>query len=409
MTASRYAWLLVALLWVVALLNYLDRQVIFSVFPLLSRDLELSPAQLGLLSTAFLWIYGLLSPPAGYVADRFGRARVILVSLLLWSLITWATGHARDFPQLLIARALMGVSEAFYIPAALALIAATHSERTRSLATGVHQTGIYVGLVLGGAGGGWMGERYGWRAAFTILGVVGVCYAVLLTAALRPVMAPGPPTPACKPDFGKSLVRLLRLPGFPALTAVFGALSVANWLVYTWLPFYLYERFHMSLTLAGFSATFYIQAASLAGSLGGGWLGDRWSRKSSRGRVWTQALGLGVAGPFLFTLANTSSLLVLILSLVCFGLGRGFYDANAMPVLCQIARDELRATGYGVYNLAGCVLGGLAGALAGILKGRLGLGGAFQLAAALVLISAIGLVRATGALESSRPAQTTRE
>jgi len=142
MKKTHYAWALVALLWVVAMLNYLDRQVIFSLFPPLQKEFNVTAAQLGLLSTFFLWVYGIVSPLGGFLADRYSRKKIIILSLAVWSAVTWLTGHVTSFNQLLGARALMGVSEACYIPAALALIADHHGERTRSLATGLHQSGI---------------------------------------------------------------------------------------------------------------------------------------------------------------------------------------------------------------------------------------------------------------------------
>ncbi|MBI1896758.1 MAG: MFS transporter [Acidobacteria bacterium] len=391
MNARHYAWLLVGLLWVVALLNYLDRQVIFSVFPLLEADLKLTAGELGLLSTVFLWVYGILSPFAGYLADRLGRARMILVSLLVWSLVTWATGHARNFAELIMARALMGISEACYLPAALGLIADYHGPRSRSLATGLHQSGLYAGIILGGAGGGWMGERYGWRLAFTILGVAGILYFLVLRRLLKaPPRQEGETAP---PPLLLSFRKLASLPGFLAMTAVFSAVSIANWIVYTWLPLYLYERFGMSLALAGFSATFYIQAASFAGILAGGWLADSWSRRTTRGRLMTQALGLAAAAPFLFVIGVTGSQALLITALIVFGLGRGLYDCNTMPTLCQIAQPDLRSTGYGIFNFAACLAGGVAAALAGYLKAAVGLGAAFETAAILLLVSAGMLAR----------------
>jgi MFS family permease len=162
-------WLLVALLWVVAVLNYVDRQAIFSVFPLLEAELKVPAVQLGLLTTVFAWVYGLVSPFAGYVADRFGRVRMILLSLLVWSVVTWLTGHAGNIGQLLRSRSLMGISEACYIPATLGLIADYHGARTRSLATGLHQSGSYIGVIIGGAGGGWLGQDFGWHPAFTLM------------------------------------------------------------------------------------------------------------------------------------------------------------------------------------------------------------------------------------------------
>ncbi len=387
MTRTRYAWAVVALLWVVAALNYVDRQVIFSVLPLLQADLNLSPAQLGLLSTVFLWVYGILSPFAGFLADRFGRVKVILVSLLVWSAVTWLTGHARNLGELLTARALMGISEACYIPAALGLVADYHGPRTRSLATGLHQSGLYAGLVLGGIGGGWMGEHYGWRFAFTILGAIGILYVLFLRFALRKPDA-GPRSAADVPRFGSSLRSLAALPGYRTMATVFTLTSVANWVVYAWLAFYLYERFGMSLTLAGFSATFYVHASSFAGILIGGWLADTWSRRSSRGRLLTQTLGVAIGGPCLFLVGFTDSMAVLIAALVFYGVGRGLYDCNTMPVLCQIARPDLRSTGYGIFNFASCIAGGVATALAGILKDAIGLGVAFQAGAVIVLFSA---------------------
>lgn len=387
----RFAWTLVALLWVVAMLNYLDRQIIFSIFPLLKSDLALSDVQLGLLGSAFLWVYGALSPITGFLADRFGRARIIIASLLVWSTVTWLTGHARSFEELLAARALMGLSEACYIPAALALISDTHAKGKLSLATGLHSSGIYAGIVLGGVGGGWMGEHYGWRFAFVVLGAVGVVYSVVLLFSLRAGVQEHGTTE--RPRFWPSLRELLALPGFKTMALVFVAVSIANWAIYTWLPVYLYERFNLKLAAAGFSATFYIQAASVAGVLIGGWLADHWSKTSPRGRVLTQSIGVAMAAPCLFVVGFTSSQLWLIAGLIVFGLGRGFFDANTMPALAGIARPELRSTGYGVFNMVGTLTGGVIAAGAGALKSVIGLGGVFQLAAILLLVSSLALLR----------------
>ncbi|MEO8370521.1 MAG: MFS transporter [Candidatus Solibacter sp.] len=394
MSSRRYIWILVAVLWVVALLNYVDRQVIFSLFPLLSKDLDLSPVQLGLLSTVFLWVYGILSPFAGFAADRFGRVRLIAASLLVWSAVTLATGVSRTYPQLVAARGLMGLSEACYLPAALALIAQYHGSGTRSLAIGLHQSGLYLGLILGGVAGGWAGEHYGWRAPFLALGAVGILYVAVLALFFRAAPPALESTPAHRIPFRAAVLELWRLPGFGTMMAVFSAMSIANWLVNTWLPLYLYERFHMSLTEAGFTATFYIQGASVAGIVLGGWLADRWSVRNPRGRIHTQAAGLIVASPFLFLLGHTDTRIVLIAALVLFGAGRGFYDCNTMPVLCQVARDDLRSTGYGLFNFAGCMVGGIVAALAGALKNALGLAAAFQIAAAIPCLSSVLLMTA---------------
>ncbi|MBS1858218.1 MAG: MFS transporter [Acidobacteria bacterium] len=388
MGGSRYRWTLVALLWVVALLNYLDRQVIFAVFPLLEKDLRVSSVELGLLGTAFLWIYGVLSPLGGWLADRMGRRGVILLSLGVWSAVTILTGLARNYHELLIARALMGISEACYLPAALAMIADYHGERTRSRATGLHQSGLYAGIALGGLGGGWMGDHYGWRPAFFVLGAAGLVYAVVLAAGLKESPERRPRAARADPPLGESLRELAGSAPFRVVVLANMLASIAYWCVYTWLALFLFERFQVSLTTAGFSSTFYIQAASFAGILGGGWLADRWSRTNARGRLWTQAIGLFIAGPFLLMAGTTGFWWVLLPCLVCFGLGRGFFDCNLMPVVCQMVPASLRATAYGILNLTSCIAGGAMTAAGGWFKDRIGLGGAIQISAVLLLVAA---------------------
>ncbi len=381
-------WLVVALLWGVAVLNYLDRQVIFSLFPLFERDLHASAFQLGLISTVFLSVYGACSAFAGYVADRAGRVRVILISLAVWSLATWITGRVESMPQMLGARALMGVSEAFYLPAALALIADWHGPKTRSLATGLHQSGLYTGIVLGGAWGGWMGDHAGWRPVFWILGIAGVVYFGILMFALR-----DKPTGAqSSSGLANSYAQLWRSRGFMPLLLAFTAMAVANWLIYTWLPLFLYERFHMSMTSAGFSATLYIQAASYAGVIAGGVLSDRWAAKDPSARVKCQMTGLLIAAPFLVLLSVASGQPVLIAALVAFGLGRGVADCNTMSLVRELTPARLSATAYGVLNMAGCLAGGVGAAAAGAMKQHLGLGAAFQLAAVTLALGALALL-----------------
>lgn len=389
---STFAWLLVALLWVTALLNYLDRQVIFSILPLLKTELNIPEQQLGFLGGAFLWVYGLASPISGYIADRFGRIRVIIISLLVWSIVTWLTGHAQNMTQLIIIRALMGISEAFYIPAALALITEYHSKGRLSLATGIHTSGIYAGIILGGAGGGWIGQTYGWRSAFITFGVIGIVYTVIIYFVLRSKPSQSEIS-AKQPNILSSFRELLIIPGYKTMIFGFIAFSLANWAIYTWLPYYLTERFNMKLSAAGFSATFYIQAASIAGILVGGYIADKWSQTSSRGRILTQCIGIAIAAPCLFIAGYTSISIILIVALIVFGIGRGFYDCNTMPALSQIAPPHLRSTGYGIFNMAGTLSGGFIAVIAGYLKQVIGLGGVFQLAAIMLFAAYILLYR----------------
>jgi len=299
---------------------------------------------------------------------------------------------------MLLARGLMGASEAFYLPAALALIADWHGPSSRSLATGIHQSGLYTGLILGGAWGGWMGEHSGWRPVFSILGCVGAIYFVILALVLRRI-----PDSRGGADFGGSLGTLVRTSGFLLLTLAFTAMAVANWLTYTWLPLFLYERFHMSLSGAGFSATFYIQAASYAGVVAGGIASDRLALRVPRARIYCQVAGLAVAAPFLALLSATESRAILIAALITFGLGRGLFDCNTMPILREVAAPTLSATGYGVFNFAGCLVGGAGAAIAGALKQQLGLGAAFQLAALALIGGGLALLRLPAPRMSSPP------
>jgi predicted MFS family arabinose efflux permease len=260
-------------------------------------------------------------------------------------------------------------------------------------------------MAFAGAIGGSMGERHGWRAPFIVLGAVGLVYAVVLAKGLRREEPVGVEARRDSSSLGASLSAVLRLPGYSSMLTAFTAFAIANWIVYTWLPLYMFEQFHLSLAAAGFSATFYLQVASFGGILAGGWLADRWSRSSPKGRALTQALGAAVAAPFLFLVGVTGSVPVLVAALIAFGLGKGFYDASTMPVLAQVAPHAVRATGYGIFNMAGCVVGGVMAAAAGALKPLIGLAGAIQISALLLLAATLSLL-AVGRVLKDR-AQTT--
>ncbi len=391
------AWLVVALLWPVACLNYLDRLMITTMRDSLKADIAMTDAQFGLLTSVFLWVYALLSPSAGYLADRFSRSRVILGSLFVWSAVTWLTGHAQSFNQLLVARALMGVSEACYIPAALALITDYHRGPTRSLATGLHMSGLYAGAALGGLGGV-LAENFKWQSAFNLFGAIGVGYSVLLIFALRenrPTGEAGPvaDAPAEKVHLGSAFGYLFREGSFWALLAYFCLLSIANWAIYGWLPTYMGQQFKLGQGAAGMSATAYIQAASFVGVLVGGAWADRWCRSNLRGRVFVPLIGFCAAAPALYLSASTSALVLAVAGLIVFGLARGFADSNNMPILCQIAPARYRATGYGVLNFFACVLGGAMTYVAGALKdANVGLEKVFQFCAAGLVVAALLLL-----------------
>jgi len=359
--SSAYAWVVVALLWPVVMLNYLDRQMFSTIRASIREGIPsiASDQDFGTLMAVFMWVYAGLSPVGGFIADKFNRRWTVIGSLFVWSAVTWATGHARTYDQMFWSRALMGISEAFYIPAALALIADFHTGNTRARAVGIHQSGLYAGLALGGLGG-YIAQTSSWRNCFNWFGAAGVIYAIVLLVALRdaPKQTTSPAGKKVTP--GETLSALLSAPAFWILAVCFTLPAIAGWVVKNWLPTYLADTFNLKEGSAGLSATTYIQIASFVGVLLGGVIADWWMRRTLRGRIFTSALGVFLLVPALLGLGYAWSLGAAIAFMILFGIGWGFYDCNNMPILCQIARAEHRATGYGLMNLVSISVGAVA-------------------------------------------------
>ncbi len=363
----RRAWLIVALLFPVALLNYLDRQMIASMKVSVMSDVKDigSEANWGHMLASFKWVYAIFSPIGGYIADRFSRKLTICGSLFVWSLITWLTGHVGSFNELYWARTLMGISEAFYIPAALALIADYHTAGTRSRAIGVHQMGIYCGVMVGGFAG-FVADApdLGWRFMFDFTGLAGVLYAIPLLLLLRDVPRQADTQKARDPAArGGPLGELLMNRNFILLVFYFTLPALAAWVVRDWMPAILQKAFNISQGKAGVSASLYWQAAALLSAILGGWLADRWMQRSERGRIYVSAIGMMLIVPAMFGVGNApalNSFELAIASLILFGVGWGFFDCNNMPILSQIARPQMRATGYGLMNFVSMMCGGVA-------------------------------------------------
>jgi predicted MFS family arabinose efflux permease len=257
----------------------------------------------------------------------------------------------------------MGVSEAFYIPAALAMIADYHTGGTRSRAVGVHQMGIYCGVMIGGFAG-FVNEwpDFGWRGAFDYTGLAGILYAVPLLILLKDA-------PRAASTAGRRLSvlaagrELLTNISYLLLVLYFTLPAVAAWVVRDWMPSILQKEFNISQGIAGMSASIYWQGAAIGSAILGGWLADRRMKSTPRGRIQVSALGMILIIPALFGVGNAPAMHsfgLAISSLVLFGIGWGFFDINNMPILSQIARPQLRATGYGVMNFVSMFSGGLA-------------------------------------------------
>jgi MFS family permease len=373
---NRTAWLVVALLVPVALLNYLDRQLVATMRGSIIGDIPgiESQERWGHMLAWFKWTYAIASPFAGLVADRCSKPLIVAASLFAWSAVTWATGQATTYDQLLATRAAMGLSEAFYIPTALALIADHHSSATRSRAVGIHQIGIYLGVMLGSLGG-FIADAptLGWRWGFSTIGLVGAAYAVPLFFLLAEPSGRAARSRGGAESPLASWAALLRNPSFRLLLASFTLPSIAGWVVRDWMPSVLQKDLGLTQGLAGVSAVIWWQAAAIGSAILGGWLADRWMRSTDRGRIYVSALGMAAIVPALLgvgVVVGTKSLPLAIFFLMLFGFGWGFFDTNNMPILAQIVRPGQRAAGYGLMNLAGISCGGLADVGFGWLRDR---------------------------------------
>ena len=395
-----YKWAVVLMLWTICFCNYADRQAIFSVFPLLERELHLTPVQLGLLGSAFAWVYGLAAPLAGMVVDRVRRKTAILGGLHAWSAICIATVFSRTFRQLFLFRAAEGLGETFYYPASMSLISDYHGRDTRSRAMGLHQTSVYIGTIGGGFFAGLIGQYYGWRLSFVVFGTAGIVLGFVLQRFLVE-----PPRGAA--ESSEAVRHALSFPAFlrlvartPTVVCLLGAFMCANFVavvLLSWMPKFLYDKFHMGLAMSGLTATLFVQLASLAGAPVGGWLADAWRRRSPRGRLAVQCLGVLGGAPFVALCGLTSSVTVLIAALTLWGFFKGLYDANIFASVYDVVPPEARGTAAGFMNAIGWLAGGgSAPVVIGLVAERSSLGVAIALASAVYVVAAVFL--ALGAL-----------
>lgn len=363
---KNYPWLVVGMLCFVALLNYLDRQMLATMKPFMEVDIVelITATNFGRLMAVFLWVYALMSPLSGIIADRLNRKWLIVISLFVWSGVTLLMGYARNMDQLYILRAVMGISEAFYVPAALSLIADYHQGKTRSLAIGFHTSGIYLGQAFGGFGAT-LAAGTSWQFTFHSFGVVGMVYSLLLIAFLREKKTYTIDTirkRSVRQEFsamGKGLTMLFSNIAFWVILFYFSAPSLPGWATKNWLPTLFSESLHMGMEQAGPLSTMTLALASLVGVLAGGYLSDRWVAKRLKGRIYTSVIGLGLTIPALVLIGYGSGLFMIIAGALLFGLGFGIFDVNNMPILCQFVPSRYRATGYGFMNLAGISAGAI--------------------------------------------------
>jgi MFS family permease len=363
-----YKWYVVGMLWLVTFFNYADRQAITSVFPQLQSEMGLTLVQLGMLGSAFAWVYGLSSPLSGNIADRIRRKVAVLGGLEVWSVLCAVTALARTFPQLLFFRGAIGLGESIYFPAAMSMVSDFHGKRTRSFAMGFLQTAVYIGTISGSFFGGLIGQRYGWRWSFVVFGGMGALLGLMLlkflvepkrgAADLEDLGATEHAQVARKIPMREFLRTIW---GTPTVLLLMGAFMCANFValvLLTWMPKFLYDKFHLSLAMSGLTATIFVQLASMVGSPLGGWLADFFRRRTISGRIGVQAFGVLCGAPFVLLCGQTHSVVWLVVSLTAWGLFKGFYDASIFASVYDVVRPEVRGTAAGFMNCIGWLAGG---------------------------------------------------
>jgi MFS family permease len=394
--SKKYPWMVVALLWVVALLNYMDRQMLSTMKPSMQINIQelQSATNFGYLMAIFLWIYGFMSPFSGMIADRVNRKWLIVGSLFVWSAVTFTMGYAKTFDQLYWLRGMMGLSEALYIPAGLSLIADYHSSKTRSLAIGIHMTGLYMGQALGGFGAT-IANTFTWQQAFHSFGFIGVVYSVVLILFLKEKKKDTEINTIMNHSIKennplwKGLGLLFANISFWIILFYFAIPSLPGWGVKNWLPTLFAENLNIDMAKAGPLSTITIAASSLVGVIFGGILSDRWVQINLRGRIFTSAIGLGLTIPALLFIGFGHSLFAVIGAAICFGFGFGMFDANNMPILCQFVSSKNRATAYGLLNMVGVFAGAFITDLLGKSTDAGNLGKDFAMLAAIVAVALV--------------------
>ncbi len=380
-----------ALLFLIGATNYGDRTAISSVFPLLRSEFQATDVELGAIGTSFLWAYAMASPMAGLFADRFSRSRIVAGSLAAWSLVTLVTAFATSIGQILVSRVILGFTEAAYLPAAIALIADYHSSKTRATAIGLHTAGLTFGLIAGGAGAGYIGETYGWRTTFILLGVLGLGLAAFAWFYLKDNRQEAPSEEAAvkSEPLLQSVGKLVRIPSYLILLSEAMIVSVGTWIFLNWLPLFFKETYDMSLTAAGFAGTFMLQGAATVGLICGGMLSDKLSGTQPRRRMLIQAVCYVLCAPFLLAFLGKPNLYFLNACIFAFSFVQRVGLSNETPLVCDLLDPKNRSTAVGLMNTLNCFAGGIGIMVAGFLKSSYGLGAVFAGISIIMIAGAV--------------------
>lgn len=396
-SCKAYPWIVVGLLWIVALLNYMDRQMLSTMRDAMQIDIsELESAvNFGRLMAIFLWIYGLVSPFAGAIADRVSRKWLIIASLGVWSAVTTLMSFCTNYNEIFWLRALMGVSEALYVPAALSLIADYHTGKSRSFAIGIHMTGLYLGQAVGGFGAT-LAAAFSWQQTFHWFGIIGIAYAVLLMVLLyekRDVAQENiSATPEQKIPVLKGFGMIFSNMAFWVILFFFASTSLPGWATKNWLPTLFADSLNTPMSQAGPISTITIALSSFLGILAGGPLSDKWVKRNVKGRVYTSAIGLAMMIPALILLGLGKGMFAAVAAGLFFGIGYGMFDTNNMPILCQFVPSKLRATAYGIMNMTGVMMGAVCTQILGKWAEGGNLGLAFAVLGCIIAVALVAQI-----------------
>lgn len=372
-SASR-KWLMVSLLSGGLAIDYLARLALFSVLPLVKKDLALDDVAVGLLASSFLWTYGLLSPFAGLLGDRFPRRRVLIASIAGWSVLMLLSAMVSAPWQLIGTRVLLGVAQAPYMPCAQALLADHHSRESQARASGLYQLGYSAGILLAGLPAAFVATHFHWRIMLAACGLLGLLWAALLHRSL-------PSAPAVRSDPQKKS-SISAAPGIRAslgnasmlsLTTAFTLASIAYWIIFTYLPLFIYEQYNLTIEASAFQATVYIQVATALSLPLVAIVSDKLTHRNPWSRYLVPGLGALAGVPALVAIGAGEHVLLLTVGLITFGLVTAACESSWLPLLCNVVPASQRATGYGILNFAGTIAGGFASMATALLMKGLGL------------------------------------
>src|ERR1700686_2547393 len=326
-------------------LNYMGRYVGAAASPLIQKEFGLSDAQVGLLGSAFLLVYALAAVPFGYWADRGIRKTVVGAGVAIWSIATLFTGFARNFPQLFISRAVLGIGEAGYYPAGTSMLSDYFPKEQRGRTMSIWGAGSTFGIAVGFAGGGYIADKFGWRSAFFFAAVPGILFALLAFGLREPLRGSAERVGRAVEKIQEASLRnLLDLMRIPTLRATILSQTLLYFVLASnafWLPILLTRRFNLSVSKAGLLAGVVLVAGGLIGTLAGGWIADRRARNDPSAHLQVGIAGF-LLGAIFITVALVAPLTVgpipvfvpaFVLAVVCLYLYSGPFSAIAQNVV----------------------------------------------------------------------------